>query len=212
MRTNQLAFLLIIFWVAVTTADHRHDVNEFNEINLKGSCCPTIKYISNLNMARIVGWWYRAFSTANNPSLCYNNEGQTMYAAPLNERTLGIDICCRSAAINDIAFCGSIIGSGTVTATNNSGEFIYAFDDKSYTIYVLDTDYDNFAIVYGCNAGRRMCDELIYILSRDYKLSGSAEARVRRVLQENGIEFSKARPVKQGPSTPYTPNSRGTCL
>lgn len=205
MKFNQLIFLLIIL---IATTAHGVDFN-YTEVELRGSC-PKIKYINNLDMPRIIGWWYRAFSTLNNP-LCFDNEGQTMYAAQFDDKKLSVDICCRSASNNDLPVCGSKIGSGTVTAMNNPGEFHYEFDVQSFMIYVLDTDYDNFAIIYGCNPGRgrRLWrDDLIFILSRDYKISDALQTRVRNVLQQNDIQFSKARLVKQGPATPYTPNSR----
>lgn len=202
MHSNQLILLFVISYGAATLAQKL----EFKELNLRGSC-PKINYVSNLNMPRILGWWYRAFSTLDN-KLCYKNEGQTMYAAQFDAKTLSVAICCRSAADNNIAACGDNIGSGTVTATDNSGEFIYKFADESINIYVLDTDYDNFAIVYGCTArGRRNRDELIFVLSRQYKLSDELQARVEKALRDNGSDISRARPVVQGPRTPYTPNS-----
>lgn len=205
MVFNQLKFIFII--VCSATAAHGADL-QYTEVQLKGSC-PKIKYVNNLDMPRILGWWYRAFSTLNN-QLCYNNEGQTMYAAEFVEKQLSVAICCRSAANKYIARCGSKVGSGTVTATNNPGEFMYDFDVQSYKIYVLDVEYDDFAIIYGCNSGRgsHSRDDLIFILSRDYKLTDTVQTRVEHGLQRNGINFLKAKPVKQGPRTPYTPNSR----
>lgn len=71
-------------------------------------------------------------------------------------------------------------------------------------------DYDDFAIVYGCNSGRgrHSRDDLIFVLSRDYKVTDTVQTRVEDALRRNGIDFLKAKPVKQGPRTPYTPNSR----
>lgn len=205
MKLNKLAFLLVIIAAATT---HGQEF-KFTEVELRGSC-PKINYINNLDMPKLMGWWYRAFSTLDNHN-CYNNEGQTMYAAQYNDKTLNVDICCRSAVDSKIAACGSNIGSGTVTATSNPGEFTYAFDNNVITIYVLDTDYDRFAIVYGCKTGsgrRSRREELIFVLTRDYTLTDSLEDRVRNVLQRNGSALSNAKRVSQGSSTPYTPVPR----
>lgn len=177
---------------------------EYTQVQIRGHC-PKISYVSNLNGLRVSGWWYRSYSTLNSP-LCLNNEGETQYMAPLNDKTLYIQVCCRSSANPDMFTCGSEIGSGSTTSTNNSGEFTYLFDGQNYMAYALDTDYDDFVIVYGC--APRTGDEIIYVLSRDYTLSKVSLTRVRNVLQRNGIKWSKVKPVVQGPSIPYTPNSR----
>lgn len=204
MKINKLALLIIL---SAATA-HGQDF-EYTAVDLKGSC-PKISYINNFNLPRIVGWWYRVFTTSDIPE-CFNNEGQTMYASQFNDKIINVAFCCRSAANTDIVACGSNIGSGTCTVTSNPGEFTYEFDNKVYTIYVLDTDYKNFMLIYGCKAGfgrRSRRDEVIYVYSRDYQLNDNLENRVRNVLQRNGIEFSKTKPVKHGRSTPYTPGPR----
>lgn len=199
MLLNKSLLSLIIFGVAV------HGENFlFDEIQLNGSC-PKISYITNLDIPRILGWYYRAYSNLDNP-LCFNNEGQTMYAAQYDETRINVEICCRSAAQPTIAICGANVGSGVVAATQNPGEFTYQFEENIYPDYILDTDYDNFTIVYGCKPGsRNLRDEVIFVLSRDYTLNPTLQARVRAVLERNGVQWSKVKPVKQGRSTPYTP-------
>lgn len=204
MQFKQLILLVLIYGAVCA---HAQNFN-YAEVKLKGSC-PRISYITNFDIPSVLGFWYRAFSTANLPSRCYENQGQNMFAANFDEKTLSIIICCRSAADKSIAYCGSDIGSGICTITKNPGEIIYSFADQSVTIYVLDAVYDRFVIVYGCNAGKggRLRDETIFILSRTYTLSGADRERVDKVLKRNGIEFSTAKLVVQGPHIPYTPNS-----
>lgn len=201
MKLIQLILLVIVATVAVYGEQFK-----YSEVQLKGSC-PKIKYINNFNFPRICGWYYEAFASLTSP-LCFNsNEGLTMYAVPFDDQTLSINFCCRSAADPKSATCGSKVASGTVKATSTPGELIYAFDNKVYNIYVLDTDYENFTIVYGCNPAGRGRDELILIHSRDYQLTKSLEKRVRNVINLNGGNWSNAKPIKQGHSVPYTPNS-----
>lgn len=158
-------------------------------------------------MPRIVGWWYRAFSSDNNP-LCLNNEGQTTYTAQYDDKTFHVQVCCRSAATPDIAVCGRDIGTAILSATSTPGEFTYELYNNVYPLFLLDTDYDNYAIVYGCKPGLEGRDELIFVFSRRYQLNDTLVKRVRDVIQRNGIDWSKAKPVRQGPSIPYTPGSK----
>lgn len=56
-----------------------------------------------------------------------------------------------------------------------------------YSIFVLDTDYENFTVVYGCYPESRRHherDELILIHSRHYRLSKTVEF----VTSYNGME------------------------
>lgn len=147
MYLDKLVRFFVIFGAA--TAIFNGQENEYTELDL-GGLCPKISYVSNLDGPRVVGWWYRVFSSFESP-LCYNgNEGQTMYTSALNESTLNLDWCCRSAADPTVATCGSKVGTGTTTSSKN-GEFLYEFDDQSWLCHPIDTDYDNFAIVYGCD-------------------------------------------------------------
>lgn len=203
MLLSELVSLLIIVGVVACNGQQ----NEYTYVNLGGRC-PRISYVSNLSGPRVIGWWYRVFSSFESP-LCYNgNEGQTMYTAGYNDTTLHLEWCCRSAADPTIPYCGAKVGTGFTTSSKN-GEFLYQFDDQSWLCHPLDTDYDNFAIVYGCdpNTGK----ELIFIISRYYTLRKEVEGRVDNVLRRNGIQWRQMRSVKHGPSVPYVPNIKTSC-
>lgn len=199
----------LLFWLFILCAATAHAAKfKYTEVQLKGSC-PKIKYISNYNMARNVGWWYLAFSTINSP-LCLNNEGQTMYATQYDDKIIHVEMCCRSAAAPETAYCGRKVGSGTVQAISNPGNFTYESDDKVYPVYVLDMDYESFNIVYGCKPGPNDegRDEMLFVTSRSYQLNNTLVNRVRNVLRRNEINWTKAKPVKQGPTIPYIPGSK----
>lgn len=207
MKSNNLQIFLVILGVAAPYALGSTQGFTYAEVDLEGSC-PKIRAITNLDLNTLCGWWYRAFNTLTNP-LCYNEEGHTIYAAPYNETALNFVACCRSAANPDTPACGDAIGTGYVLPGSNPGEFIYKFGSSEYILYSIDTDYVNFNLVYGCrsgnNAGR---DEQILVLSRHYELSTTVLDRIRDVLKRNGSSLSNVKAVKQGPSIPYTPNTR----
>ncbi len=201
MTLNELVFAVVFLSVAMVHGQ----APEYTKIQLPG-LCPKISYVSNLSGPRVIGWWYRSHSTFTSP-LCYNgNEGQTMYTVPLNDTTLTLQYCCRSAADPTIPYCGEKVGTGTTVSTGYIGGFIQNFDVHTYLSHPIDTDYDNFAIVYGCKP--ETGDELIFILTRDYTLHKRFLPRVNKILKRNGIAWSKLLPVKQGPTTPYVPNTR----
>lgn len=107
-----------------------------------------------------------------------------------------------------VTTCGSDVGSGVISAVGGPGVFTYTVGSDVYPNFILDTDYVNFTIVYGCKPGSQRRDETIYIYSRSYTLSESSQARVRRVLAANNIRWSDVRPVVQGPNMPYLPLPR----
>ncbi len=95
---------------------------EYGKFDYPGSC-PTVRYIKDLDFNRVIGWWYRCFSTLYSSS-CYHNEGQTVYAYTLNETVSGVAACCR----------------------------MDESDGQSFNTVVLDADYENFLISYACNS------------------------------------------------------------
>lgn len=211
MRLNKFIFLCIILGVASTD----NQKFKYAEVQLPGSC-PKINYLINFDVPRLLGWWYRALTTTKYPqslkSECLNNEGQTMYAAEYDDTTLRIDACCRSAANASLPTCGNKVGSGTVTFVSNTTNSVimnYQFGNNTFPIYILDTDYDNFVVVYGCNAGsQHQREEFSVVLSRDYELADGFDKRARSILQRNDIDLSILKPVKQGPLIPYTPGPK----
>lgn len=216
MCLNKVVFLLSIFIGAVVAQFH------YDVIDLPGQC-PRISFITNLDLPRIIGWYYRPHTNINYP-LCFNNGGQTMFAIPINATAFDLAFCCQSAANPQISICGPEVGSGLLTTTSRRGEFLYRNRGKIYPTYVLDTDYDTFAIFYGCkpyvpptpptappvftprrNNGR---DETIFIYSRFYALTPVAMSRTRHFLADNHIDWNNVHWITQGNSVPYVPHQR----
>lgn len=200
MYTKKSVVLLLMFTFSALVAC----VHEFDQKKLNGTC-PKIKYITNLDLSRIVGWHYRPLSNLNNP-LCYKNQAQTMLAAQWDDTGIVVNMCCRSAANTSLPICGSNVGSGLATAIS-PGEFTYTFGNNVYPSYVLDTDYVNFMIVYGCKPGTPAYkrDEYVFVYSRSYTLSNAVQDRVRKSIEANNIQWSDVKAVDQGPALPYLP-------
>lgn len=199
MQLNTLVLLLTILRAATAF--------EYGSYQLNGSC-PKVSYITNLDLPPLLGWWYKPFSNFKSP-LCFNNEGHTAYAYPTNTTEISVACCCRSAVDTELVTCSPQVGTGILNALSNPGMFSYEFDDNIYTVFVLDIDYENFGVIYGCKPGLfNTRDELIFIFTRDYQLSSTLEPRVRGVFQRNNIDWSNALAIKQGPSVPYIPGPK----
>lgn len=200
MYWNTFVILSITFCaVTVTTL-------EFGEIKYPGSC-PKVRYITDLGLNQVFGWWYRCFSTLDIDS-CFNNEGETVYAYPYNSSVAGVAICCRSATNRDEVTCSTQVGTGSLKPLSTPGIFAHEFDDQSYDTVVLDAD-ENFLISYSCKSKsqrgyneRRV--EQIYIYARSYEHCESIEHQSRKVLKQNGISWTNVKRVKHGPSIPHT--------
>lgn len=172
---------------------------QYGELDLPG-LCPTVRYIEDLDFTRVHGFWYRCFSTWDSP-LCYNNDGQTVYAYPFNSTVSGVAACCRSAADPEHVTCSAEVGTGFVRPLSRAGLFSYEFDGQSFRNVVLAVDYESFLFTYSCKA---TFSEQIFIYTRTYEQCESIERRARNVLSQNGIPWSHVKRVKHGPSIPYT--------
>lgn len=194
--------ILVVLSVIVRAATPFH----FGEYKYPGSC-PKVKYITDLDFNGIIGFWYRCYSTLDCPS-CLNNQGQTVYAYPFNSSVAGVAICCRSATNRNQVTCSSEVGTGLIRPLPNPGIFSYEYNGHTYPTVVLDMD-ENFLISYSCKTKSHIrheggLDEQIYIYSRSYEQCESLERRSNRVLEQNGIPWSRIKSVKHGPSIPYT--------
>jgi hypothetical protein len=72
----------------------------------------------------------------------------------------------------------------------------YAFHDYRYS--VIDTDYENYALVYSClNVDGKM-EENAYILSRNKNLDVTTSGLLKRVLnRQYSIDASKFKQIEQ---------------
>lgn len=199
--SSKSVLLLIVFGSAVSVQF------QWASLQLEGAC-PNVTYITNLDLPKVTGWYYRV-RTNYNYNACYNNDAQTMFAAMYDTTAIDVAFCCRSAADPTVPVCGAEVGSGRVTGLPQPGEFTYQFLDEVYPNFVLDTDYDNFTIVYGCrpdanDATQR--DEVTFVYSRTYALTSDLNSHVDDVLRQNNINPRSARHVSQGPTMPYLPH------
>lgn len=161
--------------------------------------CPTVSYIKDLDFYQVIGFWYRCFSTLNNPA-CYNNNGQTVYAYTLSQTLSGLATCCQSSENMSQVICSPDVGSGHISPGPSAGMFNYEFNGQSFNTVVLDADYDNFLISYSCNSE---LVEQVYVYARSYFQCASLERRVLQVLKRNNIR-TKVKRVKHGENIPYT--------
>lgn len=199
MYLNILVIISITFGAATAS--------QFGVFQYPGSC-PKVTYITDLDFNQIQGWWYRCFSTLDCSS-CFHNDGQTVYAYPLNSSLAVVAMCCRKAADRNQVICSADVGTGTIRPLlSTPGMFVYESDGQAHNTVVLDAS-EKFLISYSCKSNshwghNEANDEQIYMYSRSYEDCDELETRGRSVLKKNGIPWSHVKPVRQGGSIPYT--------
>lgn len=172
--------------------------------DLKGDC-PTIN-AALVNVSRLTGFWYRTHSNYFYEK-CYQGDYCHTIYFPNYDYVIGpmqTTHCCGSAKDPTKAVCGAAVGSGSIMPTE-PGQLNYTFGENQYIISVLDTDYDNFFVVYGCkpkscDGGR---DEILFIYARAQTLTPEQYNRAVQVIEMNGIDLKQLNAVFQGPCCPY---------
>jgi len=178
----------------------------YAKINMAGAC-PIVQAIANVDLAAVTGQYFRVRSNRDIPG-CYENQCQTMYSALYDGPVIQYAVCCRSAETPSVPACGVSIGSGTVTGTNTTGLFTYQSGAYNSDMVVLDTDYTDYTVIYGCRPHgflNLQRDELLYVYSRTFSLSKEVLDKINTVFERNHINPAQLRDVRQGRECPYNP-------
>uniref|UniRef100_A0A2A4JTG0 Lipocalin/cytosolic fatty-acid binding domain-containing protein n=1 Tax=Heliothis virescens TaxID=7102 RepID=A0A2A4JTG0_HELVI len=141
-----------------------------SEIVLPGSC-EAITGVSNFNAQAYLGTWYEI---ARYPQP--TQQGQCNSATYANAANGAVSVL-NSQVLNEAL--ASISGSAVVSSTDNTGKltvtFVVAGEVRNQDLYVLATDYLNYALVYACTNlanGDRVVGS--WKLSRTKSLSANA--------------------------------------
>lgn len=161
---------------------------QYTSTNLPG-ICPTVEAISSLNVAAVLGNWYRVATNYKN-DLCADNGCQTAYLAQYNASMITADNCCQSASNPGEAVCGTAVGSGALTPLNAQGLFNWNFGTEDFSAVALDTDYENYLITYGCRPdgplGLKRVEQ-ISVYTRNGQLDAMLASRYYEVFVRNGV-------------------------
>ncbi|CAG9584504.1 unnamed protein product [Danaus chrysippus] len=85
-----------------------------------------------------------------------------------------------------------------VTGAGNTGELVGFISLDNWkmgnTFYILDTDYDNYAITYTCkyDEGKKSRRDYVWILSRSKTLSADVKTKIQNFMKSSGyLDYDK---------------------
>ncbi|XP_039757506.1 bilin-binding protein-like [Pararge aegeria] len=148
--------------------------------------CPLVKPVENFNLeAYGNGVWYEIAK--------YSNEAEKGGQCGSTEYHLqGDTFQVRSYHVAN-GRLASIDGSARLAIPSaNEGKLVFTLPYgvggalNEYTAWVLDTDYENYAIVYHCryNHEKKTRQDLAWILSRTKTLDAVSKAKIERFISE----------------------------
>ncbi|XP_037811922.1 apolipoprotein D-like [Lucilia sericata] len=152
-----------------------------------GACNQNIPTVKNFDASRYLGRWYE---NQKYPFI-FELGGKCIYAeyGLMENKDLSIynfNINTLTGKPNDIKGSAKIVGNAKLKVRFSSmPAFIGAAD-----YWILDTDYDNYAVVYSCtDIGGLVNGKVVWILTREREPQPQYIERARSVIKENGLSL-----------------------
>ncbi|XP_005180903.2 apolipoprotein D [Musca domestica] len=161
----------------------------------RGSCNKNIPTVQNFDATRYLGRWYEQekypFIFELGGKCIYAEYGQlkngdlSVYNYNINELT---------GRPNDILGSAKLVDSGKLKVRfNNMPAFIGSAD-----YWVLDTDYDNYAVVYSCTDVLGLFNaQVVWILTRERSPNPQYIEKARSVIKQNGLSLKPLQRTNQ---------------
>ncbi|KAG4079441.1 hypothetical protein HA402_005138 [Bradysia odoriphaga] len=151
---------------------------------------PTI--FQNINLTRILGHWYeysRYDHDFEQGCDCYTTDVKSIDAISFH-----VSNCCQMTRVsNETQICNiGINNARIVNADKNEALFLYTRNGVESEFWIIDTDYENYMIVNGCErVSVNEENELFWIMTRDKGIFENVERKIADVLQTNRFEKNK---------------------
>ena len=196
-QTSRLLMILKTFGEIIETEIEKHFKPDF--IN---KCDKVeIKPMDNFDATRYLGTWYetahvKEFLFQPGDSVCivaeYTDKGNNEFKVvnSYQEGSVQGDLT-ESTEWGSLSKRKSITGHATCASPDKTGacEVQFFSDFKGTPNYnVIDTDYENYTIVYDCNENSQ--NQIVWILSRTPVMSDATLVKVMAILAEKVPNFS----------------------
>uniref|UniRef100_A0A1L8ECH5 Apolipoprotein D n=1 Tax=Haematobia irritans TaxID=7368 RepID=A0A1L8ECH5_HAEIR len=152
-----------------------------------GTCNQNIPTVQNFNANRYLGRWYEQ----EKYPFIFELGGKCIYAQygllPNGEISVyNFNINKVTGLPNDIQGSAKIVGPGKLQVRfNNMPAFVGAAN-----YWVLDTDYENYAVVYSCTDILGFVNgQVVWILTRERNPHPQYIERARHVIKSNGLSL-----------------------
>ncbi|KAM7351003.1 apolipoprotein D-like [Cochliomyia hominivorax] len=160
-----------------------------------GGCDNNISTIKNFDASEYLGRWYE---NQNYPFI-FTLGGKCIYAeyGLLENGDISVynyNINKLTGNANDIKGSAKIVGDGKLKVKfDNMPAFVGAAD-----YWVLDTDYDNYSVVYSCtDVGGLVNGKVVWILTRERKPDPKYIEKARSVIKESGLSLAPLKETDQ---------------
>ncbi|UJR37308.1 hypothetical protein I4U23_030016 [Adineta vaga] len=159
------------------------------------AACPKIVTQKDFNVTKYLGLWYEI--ERNNIIFEIASKCENATYTPNDNGTVGV----WNQAITEYSGYYSIHGLARVKdpAEPAALEVIFSNPSRKGDYNVITTDYNEYALVYACEAlpivGIKM--EFIWILSRKKSLSPSRIDELKKILKDMGADVNSVKPTTQ---------------
>jgi len=185
-------------------------LNQTSSQELSFGSCPKFPTVKNFDINRYLGLWYEysnyfaifqafqdcvtAFYTDETPSSSYSGRQPAPKIGVLNR---GRNVFLRKSS--------SAKGTATLNDPNDPnrpGELIVNFggfqpESTSTNYNVVDTDYENFAVVYSCNNKLFFKSEILWILTRKQFPSPYLIKDIKKRIRHYGLDTRRLKRTNQ---------------
>ncbi|XP_037048382.1 lazarillo protein-like [Bradysia coprophila] len=165
-----------------------------NTIEKPRTSCREPVIFQNFNLTRVLGQWYM-YSHHNHHFErgcdCFTSE-----AVETEPNILQLSNCCQlSTVTNETQTCNvGVTGARLPNPEKKEAFFLFTRAGVSVEsqLWIIDTDYDNYLIVNGCDhASDAEEHELFWIYSRDKEIDSTEMKIINDVLKAHNFERSK---------------------
>lgn len=199
---KQLIPILILVDFFSTIIDCIQSSHQYKNYKFTNNC-PTVSYVSSIDLSLIDGGWYQQFATVNGSQAGCDGDCVTLNARVNDESKSSLDYCCNKGGQ---VHCGPFVGSAVVGQNRNDQQGVLnynIFGGLDVPCVIVDVDYDIYFSTYKCFYIHGQRIEIGEIWSRDPVMEENLKQKALRKLDDVFGQKNLLIPIKHHDSCPY---------